>query len=436
LLLTAIVLATLALQPPAPPAPTATAPAADKAAQPTAPAPAAIPTDIVAARAAFKTRILDTAPKGDGTEPDRPGSTFSLITYKSPAGDLAAYLTADPKDGQKRPAIIVCTGGFGGIGDDSWLVERFTGHFRNAGMVVMCPSWRGQQKNPGVAEGFYGELDDALAAVDFVRALPYVDPARVYITGHSTGGTISLMVAEATDKVRASFPLGPCYDMAAVTAEGKFYGDPSPFDTTNPMEVRLRSPIEFIAGLRAPTFSFEGRLSPNDALSTDANQRATRAGKPFTAFSIRDGDHFNIVDPVNALIAAKIAADTGPVCAIAVSDGEVQKAFATRRLPFTPRDNADTKSSVVSFTRVAVDTIVEQMKAKNLDPEKVYVRAGINPYFRQYVSFEEEAVRGDLIYEFKGFKLVMDPLSTRLMRGTLIGYNKGGGFSFRNPNEN
>jgi len=422
----------LSAQPTDPAAAPSTPPAP---AAPTPPA-AALPTDIVAARAAFKTKLSESAPKGDGSEPDRPGSLFTLTTYKSSAGDLAAYLTPDPKDGQKHPAIIVCTGGFGGIGDDSWMVERFTGHFRKAGMVVMCPSWRGQQKNPGVFEGFYGELDDALAAVEHVRALPYVDPARVYITGHSTGGTISLLVAEATDKVRASFPLGPCFDMAAVTHDGKFYGDPAPFDAGNPLEVRLRSPIEFIAGLKAPTFSFEGRLSPNDELSTEANRRAKKADKAFTAFSIREADHFNIVDPINALIAAKIAADTGPTCSIVINDGEVQKAFAARRLPFTPRENADTKASIVSFTLPAVNQIVEQMKAKDKDPKKTFIRVGIDAYFNQYVRFEDEPVNGDLTFAFKSFTVVIDPLSNRLMRGTLIGYDKDGGFSYRNPNEN
>lgn len=422
---------TLGAQPPAtPPAPAPTAPAPAAAA-------AAKGVDLAAERAAFKSKILDSASKGDGTAPDQPPpGAFSLIKYKSPAGELAAYLTPDPKSGQKHPAIIVCNGGFGGIGDFAWTVERFTGHFRNQGMVVMCPSWRGQQQNPGVFEGFYGEVDDAIAAVEHVRALPYVDPARVYITGHSTGGTVALLVAEMTDKVRASFPLGPCYDMANVIGEGKFYGDASPFDTTNADEVRVRSPIHFIAGIKAPTFSFEGRLSPNDELSTEANRRAKQADKPFTAFSVREADHFNIVDCVNALIAAKIAADTGPACSITINDGEVQKAFANRRLPYTPRPNTDTKASIVSFTQAAADEIVAAMKAKGHDPAKVYVRVGMNAYFNSYVAFESEPVSGDLLFDFKSFKVVVDPLSVRLMRGTLISYSKDSGFDYKNPNEN
>lgn len=422
--------ALVGIQPPATPAP---------APQATPPATEAKVhgVDLLAERAAFKSKILDAASKGDGSEPDHPpAGVFSLITYTSPAGDLAAYLTPDPKDGKKHPAIIVCNGGFGGIGDSSWTVERFTGHFRNQGMVVMCPSWRGQQKNPGVFEGFYGELDDALAAVEYVRALPYVDPARVYITGHSTGGTIALLVAEATDKVRASFPLGPCYDMAAVTGDGTFYNDPSPFDTKNADEVRVRSPLNFIAGLKAATFAFEGRFSPNDHLSTEANRRAKQAGKPFTAFSIREGNHFNIVDPVNALIAAKIAADTGDACSITIDDGEVQKAFTNRRFPYTPRSNADSKGSVVTFTRAAADEIIAKMKEKGHDPAKVFVRVGMNPYFTSYVMFESDPVDEDLLMDFREFKVVLDPLSLRLMRGTVISYSKDSGFDYKNPNEN
>jgi acetyl esterase/lipase/Fe-S cluster assembly iron-binding protein IscA len=418
--------------------PPATAPAPAPA--PTAPAPAVAASkgvDLAAERAAFKSKILDSAPKGDGTAPDQPPpGAFSLIKYKSPAGELAAYLTPDPKDGQQHPAILVFTGGFDGIGSSHWRVERFSGHFRKAGLVVMCPSLRGQHDNPGVIEGFYGELDDALAALEYVRSLPYVDPNRIYVTGHSAGGTIALMLAEVSDKFRAAFPLGPEYVLTA-EADGSLYGIIKvPFDATDQTEFRLRSPLEFVAGLKTPTFAFEGRLSPADVHSTEANHRAKKADKPFTAFSIRRGDHFNIVDPINALIASKIAGDTGPTCSITVTDAEVQKAFTNRRLPYTPRPNPDSKASLITFTTEAIDAIMARMKEKGLDPEKAYVRVGMNGYFHHYFVFETEAVPGDLILTFPSFKVLLDPLSTRLMEGTTISFSKDAGLHYNNPNEN
>lgn len=396
------------------------------------------------ARAALKSEILERAPKGDGSKPDAPVPSgpgapkppFDLITYKSPAGELAAYLTPDPKDGKKHPAIIVCTGGFGGIGSSSWFPERYTGHFRKAGLVVMCPSWRGQQSNPGRWECFRGEVDDALAALEHVRGLPYVDPSRVYITGHSTGGTMALMVALSTDKVRAAFPLGAKYDIRNVTGGEESWGRPAPFDTSKEEELRARSPIDFIGTIMAPTFAFEGSASPNDLEAPKANELAAKAGRPFRHFSIVNGDHFNIVDCTNALIAAKIAADTGPACAIAIEDGEVQRAFAGRRMPFTPRAEVDPKAPVLRMTQRAIDDALKVMKDKKLDPAKASVRFGMDAYFRYHASFVEEAEEDDLTVPIGPLKVVMDPLSVFLMRGTTIDVSEEEGLIYNNPNEN
>ena len=62
------------------------------------------------ARQGFKTKLVR---RGDDREPvpDPPPSLFRTVRYDSPVGQLAAYLTPDPKDGKKHPAIIWITGG-------------------------------------------------------------------------------------------------------------------------------------------------------------------------------------------------------------------------------------------------------------------------------------------------------------------------------------
>jgi dipeptidyl aminopeptidase/acylaminoacyl peptidase len=47
------------------------------------------------------------------------------------------------------------------------------------------------------------ELNDALAGLAFLRALPEVDVRRVAVAGHSFGGSLSLFVAERDPLVRA-----------------------------------------------------------------------------------------------------------------------------------------------------------------------------------------------------------------------------------------
>ena len=41
----------------------------------------------------------------------------------------------------------------------------------------------------------------------------YVDPDQIYLGGHSTGGTLALLVAESTDRFRAIFSFGPVANM-------------------------------------------------------------------------------------------------------------------------------------------------------------------------------------------------------------------------------
>lgn len=55
--------------------------------------------------------------------------------------------------------------------------------------MMMFPSQRGGNDNPGKREGFLGEADDILAATDHLEKLPHVDPDQIYLGGHSTGGT-------------------------------------------------------------------------------------------------------------------------------------------------------------------------------------------------------------------------------------------------------
>ena len=48
------------------------------------------------------------------------------------------------------------------------------------------------------------ELDDALAGLAFLRALPEVDARRVAVVGHSFGGSLTLLLAERDSTLRAA----------------------------------------------------------------------------------------------------------------------------------------------------------------------------------------------------------------------------------------
>ena len=115
------------------------------------------------------------------------------------------------------------------------------------------------------------------------------------------------------------------------------YGN-TPFDRKIEQEVRLRSPIHFVKGLKTPTFYFEGDLEPNgqpsvgyipDARRMEALAQTTHA--PFRMYVVKGGTHFNIVHPICTLLAGKLLTDTGSKWNLSISAEEVSQAFSASR---------------------------------------------------------------------------------------------------------
>jgi len=233
---------------------------------------------------------------------------LDLIHYRSPAGSLAAYLTPLPKDGKKHPAIIWITGGDSNSIGDVWhradpSNDQTAAAFRDAGIVTMYPSLRGGNDNPGYREGMYGEVDDILAAADFLARQPGVDPARLYLGGHSTGGTLVLLVAEMDPRFRATFAFGP------VASPEQYSPDVFPLPTSDPAEIKLRAPIYWLDSIRSPVFAIEGEGGNADTL---ALLRKYNRNALLHFALVPRATHFSVLAPASRLIAQRILADTGP----------------------------------------------------------------------------------------------------------------------------
>jgi dienelactone hydrolase len=273
------------------------------------------------ARQGFKTKLVS---RGSAKEPvsEPPSGVFQTVRYDSPAGKLAAYLTPDPKDAKKHPAIIWVTGGDCNSIGDVWEEapasnDQTASAFRKAGIVMMFPSLRGGNDNPGLREGFFGEVDDVLSAADYLAKQEFVDPHRIYLGGHSTGGTLVLLVAECSDRFRAVFSFGPVDNVAGYDPEYL------PFDTTSSREIELRSPIRWLHSIKSPVFVFEGTTQSNLG-SLQAMARAST--NPLIHFLVvRGATHFSTLAPTNRLIAAKVLRDDGPTTNLAFNEEELSR---------------------------------------------------------------------------------------------------------------
>lgn len=283
-----------------------------KAASPPAPSKKAelpeFPEKLWEARAGFETVLVYAGPDDGPVEEPPKGAPLSLIRYPSEVGELAAYVSKDPKDGKKHPAIVWITGGDTNSIGNMWTPmppfnDQTAAQYRQAGIVMMYPSQRGGNDNPGRAESFLGEVDDVIAATKHLRTLPYVDPDRIYLGGHSTGGTLALLIAETTDVYRAVFSFGP------VTQPSDYGGDYVTYDTQSIREEWIRSPVRWLDSIRSPTFVIEGQ--DGNWIPLHALKGANK--NPLVSFiPIRNTDHFGVLAPVNAVIAQQIVEDTGP----------------------------------------------------------------------------------------------------------------------------
>jgi dienelactone hydrolase/Fe-S cluster assembly iron-binding protein IscA len=401
------------------------------------PKPPAI--SLSSARQGFQTRFLPPKPAAeeDHSPPDEPPPRLYLrVRYSSPAGQLAAYLSPDPKDGRRHPAVLWCHGGFGGIGAYYYQRQPAANDqtpraFRESDFVVMLPSWRGENDNPGRFEMFYGEVDDALAAIDYLRALPYVDPARIYVVGHSTGGTVALLAAEmAGDKVRAAFSFGGAPDVARIVGDGKGWGN-TPFDYRDQQEVRLRSAIHFVGALKPPTWYFEGENSAYVPDAREMDRIAAESGAPFHVSIVSGGTHYNILRPLTNLLADKLRADTGLACNVVVTQAEVDTAFANRPSP----NPTPARQPIVQLTQAAQAKVIEDLQQDKLDPRKMYLRVTMDASGYPHLQIDRDADSEDLLSTSGFVRVVTDKSTSERARGLIVDYQTGpdggGGFSFR-----
>lgn len=272
----------------------------------------------------FETKLA--SKKNDQDEiPTPPEGIFDLVYYNSKVGDLAAYVSSNPDDGEKHPMIIWVVGGWGnGIDEFAWSYapwdnDQSAAAFREEGVLMMYPSFRGGNGNPGYYETLFGEVDDIVSAYEYAASLPYVDAERIYLGGHSTGGTRALLASEYTDKFRAVFCFGP-------VDEVKYHNVTQfTFDTSSQEEFKMRSPIHWLQDIKSPTFIIEGR---DGNASNVENIRNTSKNENISCYIIDDADHFSVLAPITRLLAQKILADTGADSNITLTQEELENVMA------------------------------------------------------------------------------------------------------------
>lgn len=240
--------------------------------------------DLSLLREDFSTNLIHQHPAPQGYDEDICIDGVKSITYPSNGRDLKAWITEVPTLDEKYPAVVYVHGGFS-VGEmDYYDAEPYL----DSGYVVMTISLRGENGNDGNFEMFYGEVEDVIAAGNYLASLTYIDKDRIFVSGHSTGGTLAMLTALLDSPFTAAASFGASPDQEKFFS---YWRDIVPFDIKDKNKTRLRSPIEFTHSLKIPLTVYVGI---EDSYLKDSRafvKKANNYGKECYLSEV-EGDHF------------------------------------------------------------------------------------------------------------------------------------------------
>lgn len=240
----------------------------------------------------FRTRLLRQGPAPQDWEPEAPPAGVREVRFTSGALELNAWLW-QPEPAERRPAVVYCHGGFSRDHTDFEVCAPFV----EAGWVVMIPTLRGENGNPGHFEMFLGEVDDEIAAGRWLAAQPGVDSTRLYAFGHSIGAGITSVLSLRRDTpFRAT---GGADGLYPPDSFARSWSDIVPFDPADPRECDARVLVGNVASMAVPHHAYVG--ADNDYTTfVDTARRAQAEVAPERSLlrvKIVPGDHWACVLP-------------------------------------------------------------------------------------------------------------------------------------------
>jgi dipeptidyl-peptidase-4 len=146
-----------------------------------------------------------------------------IVPVKSPGGQTLYGALLKPRHmepGRRYPTVVMVYGGPGvQTVLDMWAPRLLWQHLADRGFVVFQLDNRGSAgRGPGFQAPIYHhlgkvELEDQLAGLDALAAMPFVDAARVAIYGHSYGGFMAtLAMLAAPDRFKVGIAGAPVTD--------------------------------------------------------------------------------------------------------------------------------------------------------------------------------------------------------------------------------
>lgn len=199
-----------------------------------------------------------------------------LIHYPSRDGKWTisafVYMTYNMVRNNQNAAVVYVHGGPKSQTMSSF--NRFIQHIVNQGYMVVAPNYRGSTgygkefEDANLFDMGGGDLQDVLAAADWINQTGFVDPKKVVLMGGSYGGYLTMMgVTKAPDVWAAGVPIVPFVnyfteieneDPVLREMDLATMGDP----VKNKALYQDRSPIFFVDKIKAPLLLLAGGNDP------------------------------------------------------------------------------------------------------------------------------------------------------------------------------
>jgi len=200
----------------------------------------------------------------------------SLVRYPSRDGkwtiSALVYVPYNMVRNGQNAAIVYVHGGPAGQTMNSF--NRFIQHMVNQGYMIIAPNYRGSTgygkefEHANLFDMGGGDLEDVLAAADFVKQTGYLDAKKIVLAGGSYGGYLTMMgVTKAPDLWAAGVAIVPFVnwfteiqneDPVLKQSDLATMGDPE----KKQVLYRERSPIFFVDQIKAPLLLLAGGHDP------------------------------------------------------------------------------------------------------------------------------------------------------------------------------
>jgi len=245
--------------------------------------------DLQAARAAYASQITKKVKAPQDFVKEKLPAGVKEIDYVSGQLHLKAWVSALPDNDKKMPAIVFLHGGFSFSADD-WIAAQ---GFVTAGYVLLMPRLRGENGGEGNFEMFGGEVDDAIAAGKYLASLPQIDAQRIYLAGHSVGGSLAMLTSQMPSPYKA---VAAYSGFARLPLWLAHYKNIAPFNVDLADEQKIRDPYRYAGSVKVPLYVFT-ESSNTPAIPVNAEFCKTVAKYSVCKHEVITGSHESMIAP-------------------------------------------------------------------------------------------------------------------------------------------